>query len=291
MVFSKTDPAYSTELLDHATALYAFADKHRGKYSDSIPNAAEFYNSWSGYQDELVWGAIWLYRATNDVTWLQKARTEYESLPDDGQGRKSFTWTLSWDTKNYGCYILMACLDDSPSYRSDAERWLDFWNTGFKGRRIPYTPGGLAYLDPWGSLRYAANTAFCALIYAKHIGKSADGYAEFAHNQIDYTLGSNPLGRSYVCGFGINPPVNPHHRNAHGSSSGSIHEPTRNRHVIYGALVGGPNAKDIYYDDRSNFTANEVALDFNAGFTGALAGLYEKFGGCALPDLGSPKRP
>ncbi|MBK1828855.1 glycoside hydrolase family 9 protein [Haloferula rosea] len=287
IVLAAEDPAYAATLLDHAVALYQFADAHRGKYSDSIPNAAAFYNSWSGYQDELVWGAIWLFRATNDPAWLQKAQTEYANLPGDGNGAKSFNWGLSWDDKAYGCYVLMACLDGSANYVADVERWLDFWGDGFNGQRINYTPGGLAHLDQWGSLRYAANTAFCALVYADHVGEDGDGYATFARNQINYALGSNPQNRSYVCGFGNNPPVNPHHRNSHGSTTGSISQPTQNEHILYGALVGGPDANDGYTDDRTNFTTNEVALDFNAGFTGALAGLYQEFGGYALTDFGS----
>ena len=33
---------------------------------------------------------------------------------------------------------------------------------------------------------------------------------KFAKKQLDYILGSN--GRSYVVGFGVNPPERPHHR-------------------------------------------------------------------------------
>lgn len=287
MIFASDDPDYAAELIAHSVALYEFADTHRGKYSDSITNAADFYQSSSGYQDELVWGAIWLHRATGDTSWLQKAQTEYDLLPQDGAGRHPFNWSLSWDDKSYGCYTLMACLDDSLNYQADAERWLDFWNDGYEGQRVTYTPGGLAHLDQWGSLRYAANTAFCALVYADHAGESASGYVDFARSQIDYALGDNPDARSYVCGFGNNPPVNPHHRNSHGSTSNDIQQPTQNMHVLYGALVGGPDASDAYTDDRSNFRTNEVALDFNAGFTGALAGLYRLSGGYALADFGS----
>lgn len=42
---------------------------------------------------------------------------------------------------------------------------------------------------------------------------------------------------------------------------------------IYGALAGGPDSNDVYHDDCSDFAQSEIALDFNAGFTGALAGL------------------
>ena len=45
--------------------------------------------------------------------------------------------------------------------------------------------------------------------------------------------------------------------------------------VKEGALVGGPNANDAYDDNRNNFIQNEVATDYNGGFTGALAGLVK----------------
>lgn len=62
IAFRSTDISYSMRLLQHAAELYDFADKNRGLYSDSIPNAASFYRSHSGYKDELVWGAAWLYK-------------------------------------------------------------------------------------------------------------------------------------------------------------------------------------------------------------------------------------
>lgn len=41
---------------------------------------------------------------------------------------------------------------------------------------------------------------------------------------------------------------------------------------LFGALVGGPDVNGRYYDDRSDYIANEVALDYNAGFQSAIAG-------------------
>lgn len=62
IAFRSTNIGYSMNLLQHAADLYDFADSNRGVYSDSIPNAASFYRSFSGYKDELVWAAAWLYR-------------------------------------------------------------------------------------------------------------------------------------------------------------------------------------------------------------------------------------
>lgn len=42
---------------------------------------------------------------------------------------------------------------------------------------------------------------------------------------------------------------------------------------IKGGLVGGPDQNDHFPDIRNDYQRSEVALDFNAGFTGAAAGL------------------
>lgn len=39
--------------------------------------------------------------------------------------------------------------------------------------------------------------------------------------------------------------------------------------------MSGPDSSDSYADSRADFQKNEVAVDYNAGFTGALAGLIQ----------------
>ncbi|WP_090065188.1 glycoside hydrolase family 9 protein [Lentzea flaviverrucosa] len=297
MVFKDTDPTYAATLLTHAKQLYTFADTYRGKYSSCITDAASFYNSWSGYQDELVWGAIWLHRATGDASYLTKAKAEYQKLGTEPQStERSYRWTIAWDDKSYGAYVLMAKLTGEQTYVNDANRWLDFWTTGYNGNRVRYSPGGQAVLDSWGSLRYAANTAFAALTYSDWLSTRdsarARTYHDFGVRQINYALGDNPRNASYVVGFGANPPRNPHHRGAHGSWADSIQEPAVSRHVLYGALVGGPSTNnDAYTDSRSDYVMNEVALDYNAGFTGALARLYGEYGGTPLASFPAAETP
>jgi hypothetical protein len=280
IVFRPTDTAYADLLLDHAVELYNFADTYRGKYSDSIPDAANFYNSYSGYNDELVWGATWVHNAieatgATDTTYLNKAESYYQGL---NKG-----WTQSWDDKSYGAAILLAQETGKPQYRNDVEGWLNHW-TDKSGGGITYTPGGLAWLSQWGSLRYSANTAFLADIYSDTVNDPNNRYSDFAEGQIDYILGDNPNNRSYVVGFGENSPQNPHHRGAHGSTTNNINDPVDNRNVLVGALVGGPSAPNdnAYTDDRTNYITNEVALDYNAGFTGALARMYGESQGDAI---------
>jgi endoglucanase len=243
-----------------------------------------------------VWGAIWLYRATSEQAFLDKATSYYANLSNQQQSTvKSYKWTHAWDDKSYGSYVLMAKLTNGANFHADAQRWLNWWTVGGTAHgadntRVNYSPGGQAHLDQWGSLRYAANTAFAALVYSDAITDTVlkARYKDFAKRQIDYALGANPQNRSYVVGFGTNPPRNPHHRTAHGSWTDQITSPTISRHVLYGALVGGPSSPNdgaSYSDDRGNFVNNEVATDYNAGFTSALARLAQEYGGAPLANF------
>ncbi|GIJ28722.1 hypothetical protein Vqi01_38840 [Micromonospora qiuiae] len=295
MVFRPTDAAYADKLLTHARQLYTFADTVRKSYHECITDATSFYRSWSGYQDELVWGAIWLYRATGDAAYLTKAESEYDKLGTEPQTTtRSYKWTVAWDNKQFGAYVLLANLTGKQKYVDDANRWLDFWTVGVNGERVRYSPGGMAVLDSWGALRYAANTAFAALVYSD---KTTDAtrkarYKDFAVRQINYALGDNPRNSSYVVGFGTNPPKNPHHRTAHGSWWDSMTVPTETRHTLYGALVGGPSSpNDAYTDNRSDYVMNEVATDYNAGFTSALARLTQEYGGTPRANFPVAERP
>ena len=85
-----------------------------------------------------------------------------------------------------------------------------------------------------------------------------------------------------MVGYGSNPPTHCHHRAASCPNRPStcdyvdqFNSPAPNPQTLEGGLVGGPASGDSYHDQRSNFQENEPALDYNAGFTGALAGLLQ----------------
>ena len=297
ILFRGADHSYADLLLEHAEQLFQFADAHRGRYSDCIRDAAAYYNSWSGYEDELIWSALWLSKAFGSAgdaaaaeSYLTTAR-----LWADQRGDGDYRWTQNWDDKSYGSNLLLAQLTGEPRYRARVERWLDYWTVGYQNQRVHYTPGGLAWLDQWGSLRYAANTALLAFVYGDWLAHSggdaerASRYVNFAESQLRYILGANPAQRSFVVGFGNQPPTRPHHRTSHGSWLNDINLPAAQRHVLYGALVGGPDRNDQYSDVRSDYVKNEVATDYNAGFTGALARMYREYGGSPLAGFPPPE--
>lgn len=271
IIFEETDKEYAETCLRHAEQIFDFGDTYRGK------NPLDTLYPSGGYLDDMAFGAIWLYLKTNDATYLNKA---VEFLPSTSLGG---THTHCWDDVRYGAGLKIAQLTHDSKYVAQVEKNLDFWlpNGG-----ITYTPGGLAWLAQWGSLRYASTAAFLAFVWAddETVGtasKKAD-YTAFAERQINYALGDNPRNGSYVVGFGENAPEHPHHRTAHGSFTSQVSIPSYHRHILYGALVGGPGSDDSWADDASDYIKNEVACDYNAGFVGCLAKMYDTYGGDPL---------
>lgn len=102
--------------------------------------------------------------------------------------------------------------------------------------------------------------------------------------QVDYILGDNPMGMSYMVGYGDKYPQRIHHR---GSSLPSIvdhpqfiackegsfyfNSSNPNPNTLVGAVVGGPGEDDVYEDDRINFRQSEPTTYINAPLVGVLA--------------------
>ena len=294
IVFEESDPEFAATCLQHAEELYDLAAAMNGdSYYNDIAGA--YYKSYSGFADEMSWAGAWLYKKTGNTKYLQKAEEYTSGWEKQGQSNDwGYKWTQGWDNVSYGARILLAEITGDSQYIDSTEQFLDYWTTGTaSGERITYTPKGLAWLDTWGSLRYACNTAFLAYVWAESglcTTSKVDTYKDFAKSQGDYCLGST--GRSFVCGFGENYPVSPHHRTASGVSTNNCDaEPKVNRHTLVGALVGGPSSSDSYTDVRTDYTANEVADDYNAAFTGLMAKLYGDFGGTIDPNLNAVEEP
>ena len=275
ILFKEEDSVYSATLLKHAIEIYDLADTYRGDYTKAVPGAQGYYSSFNGYNDELAWGAMWLYRATGEETYYDK----YKVIADktyDPWDRYKFTGStepISWDDKRAGAYILAAVTTKEESRMKIASEYCDTIISQ------PTTPGGLWYssLSMWGSNRYAANAASVCAVYANYLQEndsSRKSYVDFVKAQIDYMLGDNPAGVNFVVGAEDNSPKSVHHRGASGTYGAEDScNPAENVYTLYGALAGGPGSDDSYKDSRSNYQMNEVATDYNAGFTICLAAL------------------
>jgi len=277
------DASKKASYIKHAENIYNIAKKDP---SDSVYNDSDaqgFYRSEHCY-DQLFYAANWLYIATGDKSYLDDAKEFFPKLPQmRGESGTAYGWVHCWDDNTQGGMLLYAINTNDSGAIAHVKKHCDRWVNGDEAKKIP---GGLRWLSNWGCLRYANTAAFLATVASDTVLKSeADRYTEFAETQLNYALGDNPNKQSYVVGFGDKYPQYPHHRTAHGSWKNDLKIPDKTRHILYGALVGGPNEDGSYNDDRQDFINNEVATDYNAGYTAMLCKMIEKYGGTKDPSF------
>ena len=139
------------------------------------------------------------------------------------------------------------------------------------------TPQGFYYFTDWGSNRYNCNTQIIGLIYDKY--NNTTEYTSWAKTQMDYILGDNDNNTCYVVGYSENSVKYPHHCASSGFDDfPNDNDTTPQKNVLVGALVGGVGENDNHRDTTDDYQFNEVTIDYNAGFSGALAGLYLAYG-------------
>ncbi len=254
----------STDSLQYAKALYSFTNNTSIKAvgSDHSSNGEEFYNSTS-YEDDIAFAAAWLYIATDDSTYLNTASTYLQQGVYDAP-----YWIYCWDDTWLGSIILIAEKTNNTAYWSTVKQTLDIWQNNYN------TPEGYACIDNWGSARYNTNAQFIALLYSKY--QNDNSYALWAKSQMEYLLGSNSSNKCYITGISANSVKYPHY--AASSGTNDANDNSEHKYTLYGALVGGPDKNDYHIDKTGDYQYNEVAIDYNAGFVGACAGLNTLFG-------------
>lgn len=303
LVYRATDSSYSSTLLEHAQQLFDFSDKYRGIYSVSIPEVATYYNS-TGYGDELLWAASWLYHATGDNQYLNYVTVQY--------GKKFANWGsptwFSWDDKLPGTQVLLSRVSffggngisnsensDLQMYRKTAEAIMCGLIPSSPTATSSRTAGGLIWVSEWNSLQHPVASAFLAVIYSDYMlssrtakidcsGKSysASDIRKFATSQADYVLGQNPLKLSYLVGYGDEYPQYVHHRGASIPANAKtsckdgfkwLESEQPNPNVATGALVGGPFLNQTFIDARNNSMQTEPSTYNSALLVGLLSGL------------------
>ena len=118
----------------------------------------------------------------------------------------------------------------------------------------------------WGGNSNAANQGIL-LIRAYLISRDKK-YIDYALTNMDYLLGRNATGYSFVTGIGSKSPMHPHHRQ---STADGVTDP------VPGLLAGGPNPgmqdhcqyeftepETAYSDSDCSYASNEIAINWNA---------------------------
>lgn len=271
---SLANSSYAATLLTHAQQLYSFAVNAPGgqkTYQTSVPAVAKSYKS-NSFQDELTIAALFLAWATNSTTLYQQAESYYSKF-----GLAGGDDVFNWDSKTPGLAVLFAQITQSSAgiggnlanWQQEAERYFDVI-VNQKGRG-KLTKNGLLFYEgdsDAASLNPSLNAAMLMTRYASIASSGAKqaSYINFAQSQMNYALGKNPMSVPYIVGSNPNSPSNPHSAPASGGDDiGKINtSPPKETYVLYGAVIGGPDKNDNYYDIRSDWPETEVALDYNA---------------------------
>ncbi|KAI9493008.1 Six-hairpin glycosidase-like protein [Zychaea mexicana] len=265
------DTSYADALQSHAESLYNFAETAQPMqlYTEAVSASKDYYEA-TTYTSPLVFAALWLFRATGNTSYRDKASNYFDQFK---LGSMQVD-VMDWSDQTGAVYVLGAQLDGSNTkYKDAAKKYLDTLING--GDPCSYTSGGLLWCggdSDLNSLVPAQDTALLALLYGKIDSPEAD-YTDFATSQIKYMLGDNRMLTPYVCGVHMNSPHNPHHAGASGGTDISNIEtsPPEEKYLLYGAIVGGPDQEDKFYDERNDWAQTEVALDYNAPFLGLIA--------------------
>ncbi|WP_185646433.1 glycoside hydrolase family 9 protein [Burkholderia sp. Bp9143] len=258
-----------------------FVDAHPGDDSGSGPyvwSTVDPEPSLLTDVDDRIWAAAELWLATGDQQYLN-----FVERHPEWTGRIAiFEW------KNPAALGLLHLLDARGAraipatlhsriahalQRAADEAYRDARGSGF----------GLANRRfVWGSNKMDAEQGVLLAEAARQGGDPR--YLRAALAQLDFLLGVNPFGMSFVTGIGERSVRHPAH--LYGRAAGE---------TIPGLFVGGPNdaAQDhvaprgkrllSYVDDDRAYSVNEFAIDYNASLL-ALIGALERNGVGANPD-------
>ncbi|MEU4602049.1 glycoside hydrolase family 9 protein [Kribbella sp. NPDC023972] len=146
-------------------------------------------------------------------------------------------------------------------------------NLRAQGYANPYKPADGKYV--WGSNSGTANNAMILAIAADLTGRPA--YRSAALESLDYLLGRNAVGLSYVTGYGERSSHNQHHRFWAHALNPAFPSP------YPGSLAGGPNSglqdpvaqrnlqgcapAKCYVDEIGSYSTNEVAVNWNSALS------------------------
>ena len=263
--FDSQQPGRSARYLAAAEAAWAWAKAHPALlYKQPADVSTGDYGDKS-VDDEFAWAAAELLATTGKDVYRAQALA--------GGGNPAQTepgWAdvrmLGWVTLARPHARLTA--SDAAAVRqpllANADKLVARWQAS------PYRVSMVRKDFVWGSNAVVLNQAM--MLVAAYRAEPRPAYLQAAQSALDYVLGRNGPGISFVTGFGTTSTMHPHHRP---SVADGIDAP------VPGWLAGGPNPGQqdkkgcqapypsslpalSYLDDACSYASNEVAINWNA---------------------------
>jgi endoglucanase len=290
-VWQKIDKAFSARCLAAAEKAWKAAEANPALFAGTSAVGGGPYDD-KNVSDEFYWAAAELFITTKKdpyKAFMQKS-PHYKKVMEATAGDELPT-PMTWgDVASLGTISLAVVPNALPAadvadckaaIKKAADYYADI--AGREGYRVPFKPGKSGY--PWGSSSFVLNNALAMALAYDFSGeaKYLDGVAE----AMNYLLGRNPLDKSYVTGYGARPLQHPHHRfwahqanpkyppPAPGAVSGGPNSGLQDPYVQAAGLAGCAPEK-CYADNIEAWSANEIAINWNAPLAWVAAWLDEK---------------
>lgn len=234
----------------------------------------------SDFSDEFIWAAAELYVSTGNENYYKSVTMIPDSLmplPSWNNVRLLGYYTLARFEKK----LTNSAKSDFSILKGRILKAADKMIEGVSDHAYMTVMGKTAADFVWGSTSVATNQGIL-LIQAYKLTKNRK-YLDYALTNLDYVLGRNATGYSFVTGYGHKTPMFPHHR---------LFEADGVTDPIPGFIVGGPNPgqqdgcktypsripDESYTDTVCSYASNEIAINWNAPaayLAGALESLYK----------------
>lgn len=212
-------------------------------------------------RDERYWAAAQLYRATGN--------SKYETALSEMFVLKGLDWSTVGDYGNLAILTANNISKDSAIYTNARDTIISQADSFV--RISSNSPYGVALTKfDWGSNMTVANAGIILGAAYKATGDSS--YLDAANAQLNYLLGTNPVGECFFTGYGTVSPENPHHRPSMAAGK-----------AMKGMLVGGVNqnledsaakaycqdlpAAKRYVDNAESYSTNEITIYWNSPLT------------------------
>lgn len=217
------DPAFADQCLSAARSVYRLGLKNPHVLTTK---PYDFYPE-ETWKDDMEWGAINLYIATHEESYLTQA------IAFALAAGPAETYTSVYNTHTLAHATLY------PYAAAVQKQLLEFLRVDAEAARVhsASNPYGIGTPYIWGTAEAAAGVAITCQVYARLSGKHE--FTEVARRQRDFILGCNPFGLCCLIGAGTRYPLFPHHQIAN----------LRNIELT-GAIVGGPSDFKTYQDQH-----------------------------------------
>ncbi len=282
-IFKPFDPVFAKKCLAAAERAYQAALKNPSRLALACDTIGGGPYDDKRVSDEFYWAAVELFVTTGKKEYgdaLEKSPF-HNKIPDGSSETGTGIMTpMTWQSvSGLGTITLALAEDKLPKATVDAARkelvrHADAYlaaiaKSGYGTPLYPDPKDGY----PWGSNSFVVNNAIAMALAHDFTGDKK--YLSGAASAMDYLLGRNAMGRSYVTGYGTNPVKNPHHRFwAHQEYAGYPEAPP-------GALSGGPNSglsdpitqgarldgckpMKCFIDHVNSWSTNEITINWNA---------------------------